>query len=132
MIVMKILGAIFAIAVLVKLIVFLIHPKAWMRVAETLLKAHKITTLVYLVLAIIAAACIFTRLDIIEVAAVMFFTTVLMAMAMIPYSKAMLKLKEEISGSRLEILRNSWLAILVWLGFAIWILWAIFGQGAKI
>ncbi len=124
---LEIIATIFAIFVLVKIVVVLIDPQIWMkRVAEPLLGNPRLATAVYLVLAIVVGYYVFASLHIVDVAAVMLFTALVMGVGMMPYSKALLKLAGEMSATRSDLLRNAWLPIVIWTVIALWVLTSVF------
>lgn len=122
----EILATIFAILVLVKLLIVAINPKVWMKVAEAILSNYTLTTAVYLILAVIVGYYIFANLNIVQVAAAMLLTSVLMGLTLVAYSKTMLKVAKEILGTRSDMFRKAWLAILIWVAIAVWVLYTVF------
>ena len=127
MTVLDVIGAIFAIFILVKVLIVLIKPQLWMKeVAEPLLRNPVLATAVYAILAIVVGYFVFMRLTIAEVAAVMFFTVLLIGLGLPPYSKALLKTAEEMLASRSELLRRAWLPLVIWVVIALWVLSTVF------
>ncbi len=123
---LEIIATIFAIFVLVKMVVVLIDPQIWMKkVAEPLLGNPRLTTAVYAVLAIVVGYYVFASLHIVDVAAVMLFTALVMGVGMMPYSKALLRIAEEMSATRSDLLRNAWLPIVIWTVIALWVLTSV-------
>ncbi len=123
---LEIIATIFALFVLVKMVVVLIDPQIWMKkVAEPLLGNPRLATTVYGVLAIVVGYYVFASLHIVDVAAVMLFTALVMGVGMMPYSKALLKIAEEMSATRSELLRNAWLLIVIWTVIALWVLTSV-------
>ncbi len=123
---LEIIATIFAIFILVKMVVLLIDPQIWMKkVAEPLLGNPRLATAVYVVLAIVVGYYVFASLHIVDVAAVMLFTALVMGVGMMPYSKALLKLAGEMSATRSELLRNAWLPIVIWTVIALWVLTSV-------
>ena len=123
---LEIIATIFAIFVLVKIVVVLIDPQIWMKkVAEPLLGNPRLATAVYLVLAIVVGYYVFASLHIVDVAAVMLFTALVMGVGMMPYSKALLKIAREMSATRSDLLRNAWLPIVIWTVIALWVLTSV-------
>lgn len=123
---LEIIATIFAIFVLVKIVVVLIDPQIWMKkVAEPLLGNPRLATAVYLVLAIVVGYYVFASLHIVDVAAVMLFTALVMGVGMMPYSKALLKIAGEMSATRSDLLRNAWLPIVIWTVIALWVLTSV-------
>jgi uncharacterized membrane protein YozB (DUF420 family) len=122
----EILATIFAIMVLVKLLTVALNPKLWMKWVEPVLSNYAYTTIVYVLLAVITGYIIFRSLNIVQVAAVMLFTTVLIGLTMVPYLDKLLALGKEIVGTRSGMFRKAWLAIVIWAGIAVWTLYAVF------
>ena len=117
----KILATIFALAVLVKLALIIIRPNLWMKVVDVILKNYVRTMVVYLVLAAIVGFYVLTNLSIVDVAAVMLFTSLLGGVSLAPYSTSLKKLQEEVMSVRLG---KTWLPMLIWGLLALWILLA--------
>ena len=67
---------------------------------------------------------ILTQVSIIVVGAVMLWTGLLMGLAMLPYKEMMLKWRDELSPDRAG---KDLVALVIWVGLAIWILAAVFG-----
>jgi hypothetical protein len=122
----EILAVIFAALVLVKLLFVTVNPKLWMKGAGSIGNAYIFSTLAYVLLAVIVGYIIFKSLSIVQVAAVMLFTTVLIGLTMVPYLDKLLALGEEIVGTRTGMFRKSWLAIVIWIGIAVWTLYTVF------
>jgi len=76
-------------------------------------------------LAIVVGYYVLTRLYIVDVAAVMLFTALVMGVGMMPYSKELLKIAEEMSMTRSDLLRNAWLPIVIWGVIALWVLTSV-------
>jgi hypothetical protein len=120
---LEVIATIFSILVLVKLVVVLINPRLWMEhVAKPLLGNPRLATTVYGVLAILVGYYVLTRMYIVNVAAVMAFTALVVGVGMMPYSKALLRMAEEMSATRSDLLRNAWLPIVIWGVIALWVL----------
>jgi len=122
----EILALIFAILVLVKLLFVAVNPKLWMKGMESILNNYVFTTVVYVLLAVITGYIIFRSLSIVQVAAVMLFSTVLIGLTMVPYLDKLFVLGKEIVGTRSEMFRRAWLAIVIWAGIAFWTLYEVF------
>jgi len=117
------LALMFATIIIVKFIVLLIRPKAWMNMADTMFKESKFTVWIYLALTIILGYHIFNNFTIIQVAAVMLFTTVLIGLNYLPYRKHIMSMKKELTGN---FFKKSWLAIIIWSVLALWVLYSLF------
>lgn len=124
---LEVIATIFAIFVLVKIVVVLINPRSWMeKVAKPLLGNPPLARAVYAGLALVTGYVVLTSLNIVDVFAVMLFTAFLMGLGMLPYAEAMLKIAEEKSATRAELLRNAWLPIVIWTVLALWVLTTVF------
>lgn len=119
----EILATIFAVAVLLKLLILTVNPKLWMNIAGTFLGRPVWTTIIYLILTVIVGYFVLTRVSIVDAAAVMLLTSLLIGVGAAPYSSTILKWREEM----LSIgLRRAWLGMVVWAALAAWVLYALF------
>jgi len=120
---LEILATIFAIIVLVKLIFLSLSARLWMKTVGAMLNYPLATTLIYLVLAGIVGYYVLSNIAIIQIAAVMLFTSLLGGIGLAPYSRVMLRLGEEILN---EGVSKAWLSMLIWTLVAIWVLYTVF------
>lgn len=120
----EILATVFAILILVKVSIFAVRPETWMKVSEAILNKKDWLTVPLLILAGVVGYYVFTSLSVVEVAAVMLFASLLTSLSLLPYFGAF-KIRE-FFGSRSEILRRSWWLLLIWVGIAVWVLYAVF------
>ena len=44
---------------------------------------------------------------------------------MLPYARALLRVAEEMSATRSNLLRNAWLPIVIWVVIALWVLTSV-------
>ncbi len=119
---MKILAAVFALAILVKIIFLLLAPERWLRLADAWMANRRLLTQIYAVAAVIVGLVVFTHLGIIEVAAVMLLTSLLFGLALLPYADAFDKIREEVL--RVGV-RGAWLPLLLWGVLAVAVLIAL-------
>jgi hypothetical protein len=119
----KILAGVFAALILVKLLFILISPGKWMGLVTVFLGHYAIIWWVYLALIVITGYYIFSRLDLIDIALVMFFTALLIGVSLIPYSAAWLKVGREIAAVGLG---KAWLAMIIWGALAVAVLYRVF------
>lgn len=120
---LEIIATIFALLIVVKIVVVLVNPQLWMqKVAEPLFGNPRLASAVYGGLAIVVGYYVFTSLDIIDIAAVMALTSLLVGLGLLPYASALLKVAEEISATPSKLLRNAWLPIVIWVAIALWVL----------
>ncbi|MFQ5804590.1 MAG: hypothetical protein ACE5JQ_17005 [Candidatus Methylomirabilales bacterium] len=119
----EILATIFAVAVLVKLAIVTVRPKLWMNITGPLLGHYVLTTIIYLILAVIVGYYVVTTVSIVEVAAIMLLTSLLIGIGVAPYSSTILKWREEILSIGVG---RAWLAMVIWAVLAVWVLYAVF------
>jgi hypothetical protein len=124
----KILAGLFAALILAKLIFILISPGRWLDLVGAFLVHYAVVWWVYLVLIVITGCYIFSRLDVLDIALVMFFTSLLIGVAIIPYSAAWLKLGGEIAGAGLG---QAWPAMLIWGALAVAVLYRVISSKYK-
>ena len=121
----EILAAVFAILTLAKILILAIKPEALLKASEALLNRRDGMTIVCLILSAVVGYYVLTSVDIVEVAAVMLFTSLLMSLFLLPYYNDVLKIKE-FFWRRSEMLRRSWWSLLIWVGLAVWVLYKVF------
>ncbi len=121
----KILATIFALVILLKLIIAFTNPATWLGFTGAFLGHDLIAILVYLVLALITGYYIFSTLELIDIAVVMFFTSVLVALSLVPYSTQWLRLGQEIAGLGLG---KAWFTIVIWGALALAVLYRVFSK----
>ena len=81
-------------------------------------------TEIYLILLTVVGFYLLQHFTIIEIGAVMLFTSLLMVMAWIPYSDDLMQMKHKVVK---DGLRKSTLAILIWVVLIIWMLLSVLG-----
>lgn len=123
MTVIEIFAVILAILTLAKIITCLINPRAWMKLVEPLFKNPAITTVVYLILAVVTGYYVLQNTSIVEIGAAMLFFAFLMGIGLFPYSDTILKLRDEVIEKGVG---KAWPAVIIWTAFALWILCAVF------
>jgi len=121
----EMLATIFAVLVLVKLAFIRTNPKAWINFAQPILRNSVVALVVYLALATVVGYFIFSSMTIVQVGAVMLFTSLLMGVGLAPYSQLILKVGEEILT---EGLGKAWLSMLIWTGISLWVLYGVLIQ----
>src|SRR5208337_1465169 len=111
MLVKKILAGSFALIILLKLGFVVTSPQQWMGFAAGFLGHYGLTMAIYLILLIIIGYYIVSSLNLIDIALVMFFTSLLVGLALIPYSTLLLSLNEQIIASGMG---KAWLSLVIW------------------
>lgn len=115
----KILAGIFAVLILFKIFALLISPTKWMNLSGLVLGHHTLVFWVYVVLLVITAYFIFSSLKLIDIALVMFFTSLLTGLTLIPYSGQMVQMGNEMVAVGFSKAR---LALLIWGAIAVTVL----------
>ncbi len=123
---LEVLATIFAVLILVKLLMIMVNPKAWLGLAEGMFKMRAEITALYAVLAVVIGYFVFTSLSVVQVAAVMLFTSILIALGMFQYSTAILEIMRRTPTTGPEIFRKNWLTIIIWMTISIWTLYVVF------
>jgi hypothetical protein len=121
----EVLATIFAVLVLVKLAFIRANPRAWMNFAQLILRNSVVVMSGYLVLAAVVGYFIFSSLTIVQVGAVMLFTSLLAGVGLVPYSQVILKVGEEMLT---EGVGKAWLSMLIWFCIALWVLFGVLIQ----
>ena len=119
---LEVLAFIFAGVVLAKLAALLISPAWWMDTAGAMLNYPRACTWVYAALAAVVGYIVFTRMDVVEVVSAMLLTSLLMGVALAPYSETILKLGKEMAG---EGFGRLWPVMAIWTVIAVWALYAV-------
>jgi hypothetical protein len=115
----KIVAGIFAILILFKLVAFLVSPAKWLGLAGVFLSHSAIVLAVYLVLLAITGYFAFSSVKIIDIAIVMFFTSLLIGITLFPYYGPLLKVSGDIAATGLG---KSWYAVVIWVALALAVL----------
>jgi len=121
----KVLATIFAGLTLVKLLALLFTPDKWLNLTRLLLRHQVILNYVYLVLLAIIGYLIFSSLNLIDIALVMFFTSLLTGLFLLPYSAPMFKLGEAMAAIGLA---KAWLPLVIWGALAVAVLAKVFSK----
>jgi hypothetical protein len=121
----KILAGIFAALILIKLLFIIISPGKWMSLVEVFLRHYAFIWWVYLALIIITGYYIFSSLDLIDIVLVMFFTSLIIGVSLIPFSDAWLKLGKEIAAKGLG---KVWLSVVIWGALAVAVLYRLWSS----
>jgi len=125
MLMKRILAGLFALIILLKLVFLVASPQQWMAFAAVFLGHYVFFIVIYLILLAITGYYIFLSLNLLDIALVMFFTSLLVALALIPYSTLFISLNEQIIARGLG---KAWLAMVIWGALAVAILFKVFSK----
>tara|TARA_Y100000310_G_C20168640_1_gene572570 strand:+ start:223 stop:597 length:375 start_codon:yes stop_codon:yes gene_type:complete len=117
-----IMALVFALFGAIKLIIVLIKPEQWIKITDVILKKSITNMVIFLALLVITGYYLLQSLTILEVGASMLFTSLLMALAWIPYKDELMKLRPKLIK---EGLAKSWLVILLWIILLVWMFYEI-------
>ena len=121
----KILAGIFAAVILIKLAFLLFSPSLWLGATQAFLGHYPLMIAIYLVLLVVTGYFVFTRIDLIDVAVVMLFTSVLLGLSLIPYLASIPQLREAIVTVGFA---KAWPALVIWVAIALAVLYRIFAK----
>ncbi|MCL4503173.1 MAG: hypothetical protein M1438_15175 [Deltaproteobacteria bacterium] len=124
----KLLAGIFAVLILVRLAALLINPAGWMSLGRVFLEHHAMVTGIYLILIALTGFLIFSSLNLVDIALVMFFTSLLTGLTLIPYSAQMQQLGDAMVALGF---RQAWLAMLIWGAVAVAVLGKVLSKSRK-
>jgi 4-amino-4-deoxy-L-arabinose transferase-like glycosyltransferase len=122
----KILAGIFAVLILVKLAALLVIPGKWMSFGRVFLEHHLMATWIYVVLLAITGYFIFSGLNLIDIALVMFFTSLLTGLTLLPYSAQMVQLGDAMTATGFG---KAWLSLVIWGAVAVAVIFKVFSRG---
>jgi hypothetical protein len=117
----EIFAGIVAVLTLVKILVIIKNPGKWVKVSESFLKNSGALMLVALIAAVYVLYQLLLEVTIIQIFAVMFFMMLLMMTSMAIYSKELLEMSRKLLKDK-NIVKKSWLPILIWVLLSIWVL----------
>ena len=122
----EIIAAIFAVAVLVKLSFIAAKPEWWRDWMKVVIKRSKCLVWVYFALALIVGYYLLQSLTIVEVMASVVFGSLLMAMVLLQYPDAIIKIGRQMLKDRTSLFAKAWLGIVVYAALAVWVLYVLF------
>ncbi len=114
MISLKILALIFSVLIIFKLLFLVFNPEDWIKKSKTLIDKRLLIT--WIPLTVLVGYFVFQNIAIYKVAAVMFFTAMLMAITFFSSEKLMIEMRKKIKKVGVK---TFWFPILIWAGVAI-------------
>ena len=124
--IIDIFALIVAVVILIKILVILIKPSAWMSFAESLWKMPALVLVVGLVLAgVVLYYLMQSGISLVQIFAVMLLIVLLSAVTMAVYAKDFISMGKKLVRDR-NFLSKGWLSIIIWIALAIWVLIKIF------
>ncbi|HIG93017.1 MAG: hypothetical protein QT02_C0002G0059 [archaeon GW2011_AR9] len=121
----EILAVILAVLVLLKLVLWLINPKYLLRVAEAMMKNISLMTVFFVAIIVVVGYYILQRFSIVEIGALLLFSTMLIGVGLLPLYPTILKAMRPLIAKRFAMVQSLWLAFLIWGVIAIMVLYAV-------
>ena len=103
----------------------LISPELWLGVTQTFLGHYTLLIAIYLVLLVITGYVVFTRIDLIDVAVVMLFTSVLLGRSLLPFLASSPQFRQAIVNVGLA---KFWSPLIIWAAIAVAVLYRMFAS----
>ncbi len=122
---LEILATILIVFVVIKLIVILISPQAWLQFAKKLYVKPSITATIAFLLAVVVLYFLHTAgVSIIHILAVALFISLVLVIGMAKYADTLIEWA--IAQDLNTILKEQWFYTLIWVGLILWGIQAIF------
>ena len=121
----EILALIVVVLAVIKLIVFLINPKHWLKVVEKTFCGCVWMQLLFVVWAVVVLWILLTELTIVHIFAAMLFLMPLMALGYASYPKETLVWAKKIISDK-QLMKKTWLIWVIWIVLMLWALYTIF------
>ena len=119
----EIIALIFALAVILKLILFYtIDPKKWLKFMEKFFNKIALMNVLMLLFAVVILAFLLQEINIIQIWVAALFGMILYGLVMVYYHKGYLKIVDQVFKDR----KKAWFIWLVFLAMSIWVLYALF------
>ena len=110
----EIIALILIIVGIVKIAFVLISPKSWLKMAKKMW-ATPFVNIIFLILAAIVFYYLLREVSIAQILATSAFITLLMGVQFFRYSKETMRFAMRLAGNKKELLRRTWLYIIIWL-----------------
>ena len=111
----------------VKLIVISKNPRAWLQFWKKRYAHTTAATVIALALAAIVLYFLLQQVTITQIMAVAAFMGLLFLIGFLPYINEMFGLADKWIKEG-QLIKRSWLSIVIWLVLSLWVLWEIFGK----
>ena len=119
-----IIALFFVILVLVKLLVVSYNKRIWIeKITKPIYNNQKITGIIVTGLALLILKYLLEELSLVQIFAVVFFSSLLIVLGFLPYSKELMNLIEKVEKRKFTKWQIFYL--LVWLFFALWVFYEI-------
>ena len=119
------MAAVIAIIVVIKLLVIVIKPSAWMKVVKLVYSNPIVLMVLGLIIAAGSIWYLLEEVTIVQIFAVMVFVSGLAMMTVAVYAKEVVAMASKMLKNK-QFLSKAWLSIIIWLLLAVWVLKVLF------
>jgi len=120
----EIIALVFAIAIIVRTTVIFAYAKTWVTWIEKIAKKKSLLTAIALTLAVIVGYYVFAAMSIVNIVAAIVFGALLLALALLQHMETIAKKHKK--HDAIDLLKQYWLALIMWVGLALWVLYTLF------
>ena len=121
---LEIITVVFAVIVLIKLVIVSFNPKSWIdNIAVPIYKNPSTSSVVMTLVAALIFYYLLAELTIVQIYAVIAFTSMLIGVSFMHYSKDMLTLVKHVSKRKIE--GSMWILMVFWFLVSVWAIWAV-------
>ena len=123
--VVDVMALVVAFVVIIKLLVVIIKPKAWLGVVKPIYKYPILLGFVSLVLAAFSLLYLLEELTIVQIFAVILLLVFLAGMTLAAYARELVSFGQKLLKDR-RVVDKAWVSIIVWILLAVWVLYILF------
>ena len=120
----EVFAALFAIMGLTKIVVVVVNRKRWRPVALGIYGNARISSCFFAVLAIVVFYFLIQELSIVQIFAVMLFSSLMIGLSLLQYSDEMTSLIKEVFEKKFSVAQK--VLIFVWIVLQLWVLKSVF------
>ncbi len=123
------IALILALVSVIKLLTLIASPSSWYSNKNPLvsiLTGRTVGPIVSLILAAVVLKYLLQEVSIVQIFAVTAFIALLLMVSIAPYSRSLMNWLRDEASRNGNVLRSSWLAVLVWVVLIIWVIKDIF------
>ncbi len=122
--IIDLMALIVAAVAIVKLLVLVIKPRAWLRIVKPIYKYPILLGFISLILACFSLLYLLDELTIVQIFAVILFIAFLAGVTLASYAKELVAFGEKLLKDR-KVVDRAWVSIIIWLLLCIWALYTL-------
>lgn len=122
---LQIIALAFVVFALLKIVIILKDPQAWIAFVKALYSKPLLVSLIFLGLAGIILKCLLQELTIIQIFASMTFMMAMMMVQFAAFSKEIIEISDKFLNDK-AVLKKAWLSLAVWLALMVWVVVEVF------